>query len=465
MPDWKFSLKPTAVKFVETRFRRIVTQIPVPESLPLLRSIEETEARSMHGQLPMVWDRAEGFQIHDPWGNTWIDFTSSIFLANVGHGHPRIVAAIRQQLDKPLLHSYTYLSQVRADYLRYLIDQTPDYLEKAFLLSAGTEATECALKLMRLDAGTKGKRRAGVITFEGNFHGRTQGAQMMTGNAEAKAWVGYHDPNTYHLPFPYPWLDQAHVDARAFFDHSIERLLSENEIDPDKDLCGFMLETFQGWGAVFYPKAYIDALVDFAKRHNLLVVFDEMQAGFGRTGKLFGYMHYGVEPDLVCCGKGISSSVALSAVLGRKELLDLPGFGSMSSTNSANPIACAAGLANLKVLIEEDLIEQSRRLGEIFFARLNALQQRHPQHIRHVLGQGLLAGVLFLDEKRQPLGPLCTTICEEALRRGLILVHTGRESIKLGPPLSISEDALKEGLDVFSECVSDSIKQHKGQRL
>ena len=156
----------------------------------------------MHGQLPVVWDRAEGFQVFDAWGNCWLDFTSTIFVTNAGHGNPRIVAALRRVLDKPLLHTYTFATQERVDFIDYLIQNTPPQFEKAFLLSAGTEATECALKLMRLHGQSAGKRRGGVLCFEGNWHGRTLGAQMMGWNPKQKEWIGYQDPNIHHLPFP-----------------------------------------------------------------------------------------------------------------------------------------------------------------------------------------------------------------------------------------------------------------------
>jgi 4-aminobutyrate aminotransferase-like enzyme len=193
----------------------------------------------------------------------------------------------------------------------------------------------------------------------------------------------------------------------------------------------------------------------------MLVAFDEMQAGFGRTGKLFGYMHYGVEPDLLCCGKGASSGLPLALVLGSREIMDLPEIGSMSSTHSANPLVCAAGLANLKALCEDGLIENSRILGEIFHDRLRALQARFPDHIRYVLGQGLIAALLFIDAAGNPLAELSSNVCQEAMRRGLLVVHTGRESIKLAPPLCINEAALLEGLEVLAESIEQVVHRER----
>lgn len=174
-----FSHQPVEVPLVNTDYRRIVTKIPAPESVSLLERLYETESLAMHGQLPIIWDRAENFQVFDAWGNCWLDFSSTIFVTNSGHGNPRIVEALRKVLDKPLLHTYTFATSERIEYLDYLIKNTPAQFEKAFLLSAGTEATECALKLMRMHGRTVGKRRGGILCFEGNWHGRTLGAQLM----------------------------------------------------------------------------------------------------------------------------------------------------------------------------------------------------------------------------------------------------------------------------------------------
>ncbi len=457
MSNWRFNLTPIDVPKVETKYRKITTKLPVPESLEILETLDHFEAKTMLGQMPVVWDRAEGFQVHDAWGNTWIDFTSTIFVANAGHGNPKIVNALREQLDKPLLHTYNFASKIRADYLRYLIESTPPQFEKACLFVAGTEATEAALRLMRMHGWKIGKKQPGVIAFEGCFHGETLGARMMSYNPKAKEWIGYHDPHIYHLPFPYPWRMDAIADPRAYFRSGMSKLIKQNQLNPKEDLCGFILETYQGWGAAFYPEEFVHELMDFAHENGMLVAFDEMQSGFGRTGKLFGYMHYGVEPDLLCCGKGASSSMPLSMILGKQEILDLPEFGEMYSTHSANPLACAAGLANLHELMEGGLLENSRLLGDLFHSRLNLIKNHFPEQIRCVLGKGLVAAVHFVDQDGRPLVDLCNRICLEAMRRGLLVVHTGRESIKLAPPLCINEEALMEGLDALEQAIAECI--------
>ena len=449
-----FSHEPVFVDKISTKYRTIKTELPVPESIPLLEKMYSLESRAMHGQIPVIWDRAEGYQIYDAWGNVWLDFTSTIFVANSGHGNKKIIESLKKVLNKPLLHTYTYASKERIDYLDFLIKNTPKQFEKAFLVSAGTEATEAALKLMRLNGKKEGKRKGGIVAINGNWHGRTMGAQMMSGNLEQKKWIGYEDPNIHHINFPYPWET---IDPKEFFVSEIEKLIQKKGIDPKKDLCGFILETFQGWGAVFYPQGFVKELEKFAKKNDILITFDVMQSGFGRTGKLFGYEHYGVEPDILCCGKGASSGLPLAIVLGSQEIMDRPDIGSMSSTHSANPLVSVAGKQNLDALLNDGLIDNSRILGDIFHNELHNLQKKYHNQLKYIQGKGLLAALIFMNNENEPLSSLCDKISEKAFQKGLLVVHTGRESIKLAPPLSISEEALIEGIRVLDECIEESI--------
>ncbi len=452
-------MQPVDVARVETKYRRIVTKLPVPESLEVFAALDKYESRSMHGQLPVVWGRAEDFLVFDPYGNCWIDFTATIFVANTGHANPQVVRALRDKLKENLLHCYTFAHGARVEFLKKLIEITPVQFEKAFLLSAGTEATECAIKLMRLHGREIRTSKKAIISFQGAMHGRTMAAEMLKGNPDSAAWIGYKDPHIFHLPFPYPWLAQEGASQHDWSDHFLKDMqnLRQSGLNFD-DITGFMIESYLGWGAVFYPKEYIQALVSFAKRHNILVAFDETQAGFGRTGKLFAYEHYGVEPDLLCLGKALSGSLPLSAVIGRKEIMDLPEFGSMSSTHSANPLCCVAGRANLEALESGKLIEESARKGSLLHDYLNKLKKKYPEHIAYIFGKGLVAGIILKEPKTaKPDSLLANRICEKAMQKGLLLVHTGRESIKIGPPLTISDEALFEGLDVLAECFDEII--------
>lgn len=452
MSGFQFSLKPKKVEKIKTKYRCIETEIPVPKSIEIFEKLFKYEARSMHGQMPVLWDKAKDSIVYDKFGNKWIDFTSTIFVANSGHGNKEIVKALKKYIQKPLLHTYTFANEPRAFFLEKLVNLSSAYFEKVFLLSSGTEATECAVKIMRMFGQQKSADKVGIISFAGAMHGRTMCAQMLKGWDNGAKWIGYKDANIFHLPFPYPWLaDDEKYNWRGKFQTDLDSLINQG-LKIDK-LCGFMIEAYLGWGAIFYPKEYIAALYEFAKENGLVVTFDEIQAGIGRTGKFFAFEHYDVKPDMVCLGKGLSSSLPLSAVLGKKEYLDIPEFGSMSSTHSGNPLCCAAGLANLEYIEKNGLVAQSAAKGEIMHNRLNALKKRYPERIKSICGQGLVAGIIMQSpETFLPDSQFPNLICELAMEKGLLLVHTGRESIKLGPPLTIKKEILLEGLDVLEEC-------------
>jgi 4-aminobutyrate aminotransferase-like enzyme len=455
---YQFSKIPVEVPYINTEHRRIKTAIPAPGTDSILSELEEYESRSMQGQLPIVWDHAENFSIFDKSGNRWIDFTSTIFVANVGHANPRVVEAIKRALEKPLLHTYAYANELRSEYTKKLIEFCGRQFEKVFLLSAGTEATEAGLKLTRMYGQKKGKIRPGIICFEGNWHGRTMGAQMMSSNAVQKNWIGYSDPNIYHLPFPYPWVLE-NISGSDFLKAGIDSLIS-NGLDLKKDICGFMLETFQGWGAVFYPLDFVQTLEEICRANDILLVFDEMQSGFGRTGKRFGYEHYAVKPDLICCGKGMGSGIPVSGVLGSAEIMDLPDVGSMSSTHSANPLACTAGLATLEEIENRNLIRETARKGILMHERLNNIKIRYSDCVKAVLGKGLIAALIFKKpQTNQPDLLLPSKLSEKCMQKGLLVVHTGRESIKIGPPLTITDEALVEGIEVIEESLDEVIRQ------
>ena len=449
-----FSRDPQAVPRLETDYRRIQTDIPAPGTRLILERLDQVESRSMHGQLPLVWDRAEDFSVFDPAGNRFIDFTSTIFVANVGHSNPRVVSAIREVIDRPLQSCYAYGCELRAHYLERLVGFAGAPFEKAFLLSAGTEATEAALKLMRMYGQRQGKRRRGIVCMEGNWHGRTLGAQMLSSNRLQRDWIGYEDPDIHHIPFPYPWALKGR-SGEMFLEESL-RDLEATGVDIALDVSGFMLETFQGWGAVFYPDDYVQAIESLCRRHDILLAFDEMQSGFGRTGRAFGYQHYGVTPDLLCCGKGMGGGMPLSGVLGSAEVMDLPDIGNMSSTHSANPLACAAGLAVLDEIEDRNLIAETERKGEILLGTLANLSGRFPKRVDRVLGRGLVAAVLFLDpDSGRPDSSFTSRVAERCMQKGVLVIHTGRESIKLGPPLTITDGALLEGVGVIADSIAE----------
>ena len=456
MSTYKFFRSPQETPFIDTEYRKIHTPIPAPGTEAILSDLEACESRSMQGQLPLVWDRATNFSIYDKAGNQWIDFTSTIFVANIGHSNPRLISAVKRVLDRNLIHTYAYPNEIRSQYLKKLVAFAGPDFEKGFLVSSGTEATEAALKLMRLNGTKQGKKRNGVICLDGNWHGRTMGAQLMCSSFEQKDWIGNNDPNIHHIPFPYPW-ELGEKSPEAFLQEGLKHL-ERKKIDLAKDICGFMLETFQGWGAVFYPKEFVQAIEKICIEKNILLVFDEMQSGFARTGKKFGYEHYGVKADMIVCGKGMGSGFPLSGIIGSSGVMDIPAVGSMSSTHSANPIVCTAGLVTLDEIKSNKLVEESERKGVLLHNNLNALKKKYSDRITYVLGRGLIAAVLFCKSGgTEPDAEFTSQVAELCMRKGLLVVHTGRESIKIGPPLTISDDALLEGIEVLDEAIAEII--------
>ncbi len=453
MSSFKFNLTPRKVSHIKTANRIIATKIPVPESLSLIEDIKKHESSNALEQLPVIWDRAKNHQIFDEWGNAWIDFTSSIFVTNSGHANEQVMKRVYECMSKPLMHSYYYPTRIRSEFLEKLIKMTPSYLEKGILLSVGTEATERAIKISRIYGNKISSEKNIIVGGEGNYHGKTLGAQMISGQHNDKNWIGYEDPNIKHMPFPFPW-DIKNFNGNGsdlFYKHL--KLLEEDGVKLS-NIAAFFVESFQGWGGIFYPTDYIQSMREWCNENKSLLVFDEIQAGFGRTGKFFAYEHYKVNADLVICGKGISGSVPLSAVLGSARLIELDS--AYTSTHGGNPLACAAGLGNLEAFEDLNLVSESERKGKIMLNILLSWKKKYPTRIGHVLGNGLLRGVFINKENTSELDfDLTNYICERAMEKGVFSICTGRGTLKLGPPLTIPDEALVEGLKVYEECLEE----------
>lgn len=436
-------------KIIRTKNIRILTKIPAPGTNQLFKKLSKVESRSMHGQLPIAWSKAKNYNIYDIAGNKFIDFTSTIFVTNVGHSNNRIKKYLNRAINSNLIHSYAYINKIRQKYIQKLIKFCGKGFEKAFLMSAGTEATEAAFKLMRMYGSKKKKKRLGIICLEGNWHGRTMASQMMSGNLKQREWIGYQDKDIHHIEFPYPWLVKKGKEEE-FLKNSLKKL--KKKINLRTDICGVMLETFQGWGALFYPKNYIKLLKKICKENDILISFDEMQSGFSRTGKNFGFQHYDIIPDLICCGKGMGGGVALSGVIGKKKIMDLPEIGNMSSTNSANPLACNAGLAVIEEILSKKLTKKSELNGIYLHKALIKISSKY-KNLFNVYGKGLIAAMIF-NNKIKNINMKLRKLVELCIKDGLLMVYTGRESVKIGPPLTITKDAIKEGTDIIEKNIS-----------
>ncbi len=457
----EYDLTPKLVPHVQTALRRIQTAIPAPGSVAALEALARWEPVAMRGQPPIMWDHAEGFQVYDAFGNCWIDWSSGVLITNAGHGRQEICDAIRGQATKGLLTTYCFPNQERAQLVERFAGLLPEPLKKVFLLTTGSEAVECAIKLCRAWGVRHGGRAKNVIvSFEKGFHGRTLGAQQAGGIPALKEWIVNLDPGFVQAPFPDGfWTRDISFDL-------FERSLREAGVEP-RNVAGVLMETYQGGTAAFAPAAYARSLREWCDRHGALLVLDEVQAGFGRTGTLWGFEHYGVVPDLACFGKGISSSLPISAVAGRAELMDQFGPGSMTSTHSGNPVCCAAARASIELILRENLVVKSAQLGALLHARLHQIQQSHPE-IGAVLGKGLVAGFICVHpESGQPNGELAWEIVRRSIEKGVLMfspVGYNGSTVKIAPPLCITEEALTESLEAFEEAVNESLARPEAAR-
>lgn len=384
----------------------------------IIKDISAIEAGGNHSPLPMVWEKARGSYVWDIFGNKYIDFTSTIFVTNAGHDG--VVRAVVDQA-RSLLHSYMYPTVIKYRYLRRLKRFLPKFCEKIYLASAGSEVTSWAINLMR---AYKGKKV--IVHIGGAFHGKTGSVS----NLEKEEICLDFDTNVN------TW-------------HNAQEILNQKQ----DEIAGIMIESYQGWSAKFMDKFFIDNLCHWAKLHDVPVCFDEIQGGFWRTGKKFSYEWYTdaegkpVEPDLICMGKGIGGGLPLSALSGRAKYFNVEG---LSSTHSGNPLCCAAGYKALEIyekMSEESLAKKTRMLQDT----LSMFSKSFRPHIVEHHGHGLLASIIFDTVEK------ADKVCHLAMSNGLILVRTGKTSIKFGPPLTIPETDLVAGLVILEMTIKQVI--------
>ncbi len=450
-----YSTTPREVAPVHTELRKIVTPIPAPGSIETIERLRRNEPVAMQGQPPVVWDHAEGFQVYDKWGNCWIDWSSGVLITNAGHGRKQIIDAIVRQAQSKLLTNYCFPSEIRAELTQRLVDLLPAPMKKVFLLTTGSETVECAIKLSRAH-GLKhhGREKNVIVSYEKAFHGRTMGSQQAGGIPALKEWIVNLDPGFVQVPFP---------DGFRTPDTSFEfflKSLADQGVGPER-IAGVILETYQGGSASFAPVEYMQRMYQWTREHDIVLTCDEVQAGFGRTGSLWGFEHYGIVPDLTTWGKGVSSSLPLAFVAGRPDLMDLFPAGSMTSTHTGNPVCCAAALASIDLVIGEGLVENSARLGALLLDKLKALQAKYPEVIACVDGKGLVAGVACVKPgTTEPDAGLAFQIVNSMMEKGVLMfspVGFGGATIKICPPLCITEEAIEESAGVLAECFAEAL--------
>ena len=374
-------------------------------------------------EMPVKWDKAENFNVFDDKGNKWIDTTSGIFVANAGHSNPKIKEAIKNQLDKNLMFAYQYNTNIRFKFVQKLLEISPDHFDKVVLLNSGSEVTDASYRLIKLWA--KKNKKKYIVTFTGSYHGRVLGSALMSGNKKNSEWSNVVDTDVVFLEFP-----------------NEGQKLSLDDLPPLDEIAAFFLETYQGWSVSLYPQKYIDKLYEVSRENNILFCFDEVQAGFYRMGTLYGYQTYGdYEPDLITVGKGLTSSLPLSAIISKKEIIDCDSSANLSSTHAGNTLCCAAALANLEFLSEETFQNELKEKCEYFENKCNSLLKYDV--VKKVNVRGMVAAILLDDVE------ITNKIVENCIKKGILIMSTKRESIKLGPPLTITISALEEVFGVI----------------
>jgi len=444
-----FCFLPESTPRIETRFRRIVTDLPVPEDAERLRAAVQLFPRVNCYQAPVIWDRAEDFQVFDRHGNCWIDFSSTAVMTNSGHGHPQIRDAVARHAQQGLLAQFSFASDVRIELAQRLAELAPDGCDKVYFWTVGSEAIECALRLTRTWGQMQHPDKHHILTHRGDYHGWTLGAHQVSGQQAGKPWLPTADAAIHHLPFPDSSADtdwDAHLEQQW-------SALADRGVNSER-VAGVFIETLQGWGALRLPDAYVQSLRRWADQHGALLIFDEVQTGFGRTGRWFAHEHYGTRADLICIGKGVTSSLPLAAVLGPAEILDTLGPGEITTTHAAHPLSCAAALANLDVLQREGLVDAARQKQAVVADELQKLQRRFPRYISDTRGLGLLHAVHVCDPKTgAPSRRLAADWTWAAVKHGVMLFHTNQPSVKVCPPLTISDEAIRDGIEGLGEAL------------
>jgi 4-aminobutyrate aminotransferase/(S)-3-amino-2-methylpropionate transaminase len=435
----------------------IRTEIPGPRSRAWIERKERVVANAKALWVPVFVERAEGALVTDVDGNTFIDFAGGIGCLAVGHSNAALTSAVQDQVARFLHTDFTVMPY---DSYVELAEQLCKRLPisgpaKAAFFNSGAEAVENAVKIAKAATG-----RPAVIAYEGAFHGRTHMAMSLTSKQHPyKAGFGPFAPEVYRVAYPYEYRWPRGDDASAGALDDLRRAFS-TRIAPES-VAAIVIEPIQGEGGfVPAPAAYLRGLRELCDEHGIVLIADEVQTGFGRTGTLFAIEQSGVEPDLVCVAKSIAGGLPLSGVLGRAEIMDAPGDSAIGGTYVGNPVACVAALAVLAEIDRLDLCARAREVGEALTRRMRSLQDRVPQ-LGDVRGLGSMIGLEFVRDARtrEPAPELATRVVEHALQHGLVLLKAGLYGnvIRNLAPLVITDEQLAEALDVLEAAIEHSV--------
>jgi 4-aminobutyrate aminotransferase/(S)-3-amino-2-methylpropionate transaminase len=440
---------------------RIKTEIPGPKSRALMERRHRAVTSGVGIATPMFAQEAKGALLTDVDGNTFIDFGGGIGVMNIGHANARVVEAIKEKADQ-LTHTCFYVTEYEeyidlAERLNALVPG--DSEKRSFFVNSGAEAVENAVKIARYYTG-----RPAVIAFENSFHGRTMLAMTLTGKTDPyKKGFGPFVPEVYRVPSPYAYRCPAGKDCSGGCQGdcfgSIEKAFVST-VHPSS-VAAIIVEPVSGEGGFIpFPDFYLRQLRELCDEHGIVMIVDEVQTGFGRTGKMFAIEHSGVEPDIMITAKSMGGGLPIAGVTGKAEIMDSVHAGGLGTTYGGNPIACAAALAVLDTFEEEDLLTKANALGERVMSAMRDIQDRHPDFVGDVRGLGPMAAMEFVTDaqSKTPDKERNARIVQAALQEGLLLLTAGQygNCIRTLMPLNINDDELEEGLAILGRAI-DSV--------
>ena len=436
-------------------YPKIKVTPPGPKAKKIVERDSAVISPSFGRAYPLVIERGEGNIVVDVDGNEFIDMNAGLAVCSVGHSHPKVVKAIKDQVDKFIHYSYTdFFYDGYVDLGEKLHDLVPgDHKKKFFYGNSGAESIEAAMKVARWHTG-----RQGYIAYIGSFHGRTLGAVSLTASKPyQRARFAPLIPGVEHIFYPYcyrcPFNLECPSCGYACVDYIDEYMF--HRYVPPEEVAMLIAEPIQGEGGnVVPPDGYFPKLKKLLDKYGILFASDEVQAGIGRTGKWFGIEHFGVVPDIVCMAKGVAAGMPLGVMASRANIQDWKP-GSHASTFGGNPVSCAAALAVLDIIKTENLLENAQKQGKLIKDRLNEMKEEHPM-IGDVRGKGLMVGVELVKDKttKEYAQKETGEVMMECFRNGLAIVNCGINVIRWMPPLTITSDLVEPALEIFEKSLT-----------
>jgi 4-aminobutyrate aminotransferase len=440
----------------------IRTALPGPQAAALIARDRPVTTPSYPRDYPFAMARGRGAEVWDVDGNRFLDFMAGIGVCSTGHAHPTVVRAIKDAADDFLHISSDYWHERFTRLAERLVALDPlGAPAQVFTCQSGTESVEAALKLARYVSG-----RPRFIAFLGGFHGRTMGSLAFTSSKYTQQ-AGFFPtmPGVTHVPYPnvYRPLLAGADQGKAVLDY-IETVLFQSNVPPS-EVAAIVVEPVQGEGGYLVPPDnFLPGLRELCDRHGILLIFDEVQCGIGRTGRMFASQHWGVAPDIMTLAKGIASGLPLGVVVARRALMEQWRPGAHGNTFGGNPLCCAAALATLE-LVDKEYAANAAQVGEYFLARLRELQQRF-DCIGDVRGKGLMIGMELVTHRatRAPAKALCAAVLTRAFHNGLLLLSCGLSTVRFIPPLMINRDHVDEAMGLLTTALTEALAQQAKER-